>query len=137
LWWAGGPRACNSSTQGGMVVSADLGLPKITQPVVGAVTDRASFVRGSVVPGAIATVFGTNLTSANGINLASDLPLPNSRVNSTVLVNGCAATPVFAVDNVNGPQQINFQVPWEVAGQQAVAVQVVNNSAVSPIVDVP
>lgn len=136
LWWASGAGPCISTTQAGTVVSADFGLPKIAQPTVAAVTNGASFVRGSLVPGGIATLFGTNLTSADGINLASALPLPNTLVNSTVLVNGCAATPLIAVDNVNGSQQINFQVPWEVAGQQTVAVQVVNNGAISPPMDV-
>jgi uncharacterized protein (TIGR03437 family) len=138
LWWASPAGACHSNTLGGgMVASADLGLPKITQPNVAAITNGASFVKGSLIPGAIATAFGTNLTSANDINLASALPLPNSLVNSTVLVNGCAATPLFAVDNVNNSQQINFQVPWEVAGQQTVTVQVMNNGVVSQPVDVP
>jgi uncharacterized protein (TIGR03437 family) len=100
-------------------------------------TNGASFVAGSLVGGEIATVFGTSLTSSTGINLTSSLPLPDSFLNSTVLVNGCPATPLFAVDNVSGQQQINFQAPWEIAGQQVAAVQVVNNGGISPMVDVP
>ena len=77
------------------------------------IVNGASFVTGGIVPGEIATVFGTNLTTATGINLASALPLA-TQLNVQVLVNGTAA-PIFAVDNVNGQQQINFQVPYEVA----------------------
>lgn len=40
------------------------------------VVNGASFILGGVVPGEIATIFGTNLTTVSGINLASSLPLP-------------------------------------------------------------
>ena len=49
-------------------------------------------------------------------------------------MNGTPA-PVFAVDNVNGQQQINFQVPWEVSNQAT--IQVENNGIVSPSITVP
>ena len=84
-------------------------------PTVTAVANGASFVNGGVVPGEIASLFGTNLTAFAGINLTSSLPLPNTFLGDTVIVNAVAA-PLFAVDNVNGLQQINFQVPWEAAG---------------------
>jgi len=98
---------------------------------VSAVTNGASFASGTIVPGEIATIFGSNLTSSTGINLTSSLPLPVSFLNSVVLVNGCAATPLFAVDNVSGQQQINFQAPWELAGQQAAIVQVETDGVLS------
>ena len=103
---------------------------------VTSVDNGASFVNGSLVPGEIATVFGTNLTFSNGINLASSLPLPTTFLNVQVLVNGTAA-PIFAVDNVNGQQQINFQVPYEIAGQSSATVQVVDNGAAGNTVTVP
>jgi uncharacterized protein (TIGR03437 family) len=46
--------------------------------------------------------------------------------------------PLYAVANVNGQEQINFQVPWEVRGMNlaytvpAAAIVVVNNGVVSP-----
>ena len=138
LYGGGSQTPCATGTSNtGVIFSIDAGLPKPPNPVVNAVTNGASFAAGMLVPGEIATAFGTNLTGSTGINLTSSLPLPNSFLNSTVLVNGCAATPLFAVDNVNGQQQINFQAPWEIAGQQAVAVQVVNNGGISPAVDIP
>jgi len=137
LYGAGGLGGCSTSAPGGAIFSIDAGLPKLPNPAIAAVTNGASFAAGSLVPGEIATVFGSNLTSSTGINLTSSLPLPTSFLNSTVLVNGCAATPLFAVDNVSGQQQINFQAPWEIAGQQAVAVQIVNNGGISPAIDVP
>jgi uncharacterized protein (TIGR03437 family) len=100
------------------------------------VDNGASFVPGSLVAGEIATIFGTSLTNATGINLASNLPLPTDLLKVSVLVNGLPA-PLFAVDNVNGQQQINFQVPWEAAGQGSATLQVVNNGIQSAVINVP
>jgi len=96
----------------------------------------ASFVSGGLVPGEIATVFGANLTTATGINLASTLPLATQLTNVQVLVNGTAA-PIFAVDNVNGQEQVNFQVPYEVAGLTTATVQVANNGSPGNTISVP
>ncbi len=142
LYGVGMPGNCANTTglttfTAGTIFSVNASLPPLPNPKVAAVTNGASFAAGSLVPGEIATAFGTSLTTGTGINLSSSLPLPGSLLGSEVLVNGCAATPLFAVDNVNGQQQINFQAPWEIAGQQVVAVQVVNNGGISPPVGVP
>jgi uncharacterized protein (TIGR03437 family) len=100
------------------------------------VANGASFVSGGLVPGEIATVFGTNLTNGSGTNLAPSLPLPNELVSTQVMVNG-KASPIFAVDSVNGQEQINFQVPYEVAGQSTVTLQVVNNGSMGNALTVP
>ena len=100
------------------------------------VVNGASFVSGALVPGEIATVFGTNLTFSNGINVAGALPLATSLLNVQVMVNTTAA-PIFAVDNVNGQQQINFQVPYEIAGLSSATVQVIDNGAAGNTVTVP
>ena len=91
---------------------------------------------GGVVPGEIATIFGTNLTTATGINLASALPLATQLLNVQVLVNGTAA-PIFAVDNVNGLQQINFQIPTTVVNKSTATIQVVDNGAAGNTITVP
>lgn len=51
-------------------------------------------------------------------------------------IDNTLGAPIFAVDNVNSQQQINFQVPWELAGKSSAIVQVVNNGALSPPVTV-
>jgi uncharacterized protein (TIGR03437 family) len=105
-------------------------------PVVSAVVNGASFVGGGIVPGEIATIFGTNLTSSPGINLNSGLPLPTEFLKVAVMINDTAA-PIFAVDNVNGQQQINFQVPWEAAGKPSAGVAVDNNGVAGASTPVP
>jgi uncharacterized protein (TIGR03437 family) len=105
-------------------------------PVISAagVTNAASFASGSLVPGSIATVFGTNLTNSVGIILASNLPLPTHFLNVSVLVNG-SPVPIFAVDNIAGQQQINLQTPWELAHQTSATLQVVNNGVPSAAIN--
>jgi uncharacterized repeat protein (TIGR03803 family) len=96
----------------------------------------ASFAQGGIVPGEIATLFGTGLTSSSGINLTSGLPLETTFLNASVMVDGKAA-PVFAIDNVNGQERINFQVPWEVGGQSTATISVTSGGASSSTAVVP
>ena len=91
------------------------------------VTNGASFVAG-VTAGAITTLFGTHLSNLSGINLTSGLPLQTQLLGTSLTINAIPA-PLFAVDNVNGQEQINFQAPWEIA-QQSTATIVVNNNGV-------
>ena len=67
------------------------------------VVNGASFASGGIVPGEIATIFGTNLTVASGINLTLGLPLVTSFLNGSVMVDGNPA-PLFAIDSVNGQE---------------------------------
>jgi len=106
-------------------------------PSAKSVVNAASFVAGGLVPGGMATIFGSNLTSATGINLASGLPLATDLLKTEVKFNNVVSAPIFAVDNVNNAQQINIQVPWELAGQSSVLMQVSNNGVQSLPVSVP
>ena len=101
-----------------------------------AVTNAASFLSGGSA-GALATLFGTHLSvNLQGVSTASALPLPTSLGGAVVTVNGIRA-PLVAVVNVNGQEQINFQIPWELAGQQSVSVVVANGLSSSAAVNVP
>ena len=135
------PTGLTTDASGNLFVvdTANLKIRKISSApaiVSNGVVNGASFVSGSLVPGEIATVFGQNLTTGSGINLAAEVPLASQLIGSQVLVNGTAA-PIFAVDNVNGQEQINFQVPFEVAGQNSATVQVVSNGSPGNSVTVP
>ena len=89
--------------------------PQLTQ---GGVVNAATFdPRAPVAPGSIASAFGLNLASS--LTLASSLPLPTTLGGATVRVNGISA-PLIAVS----PEQINFQVPWELLGQSQASLTV-------------
>ena len=81
-------------------------------PAVTAVTNAASFQEG-VTPGSIGAISGAGITRGTGV--ATAFPLPTSLAGTTVRVNGTPA-PLFAVAEVGARQQINFQVPWSLAG---------------------
>src|SRR5579872_2615822 len=80
------------------------------QPVTTAVTNAADYTP-TLAPGAIASVFGTNLAPSK--QYPSGLPLPTVLNTVQVMVNGKEA-PLFYVS----PTQINFQVPYETAAGQ-------------------
>ena len=93
------------------------------------ITNGASFVAG-ITPGSIVTIFGTALTKdVTGIVQASGLPLPTELRGTSVAVSGIPS-PLFAIANERGQEQINLQVPYEITGQPTATV-VVNNNGVS------
>jgi len=91
------------------------GDPPSIRPNLG-VVDAAGF--GPVLtPGSLATVFGYSLANASAN--ASSLPLTNILSGTQVMIGGIAAPPLYV-----SPAQINFQVPWELAGQSQATVVV-------------
>jgi len=99
------------------------------------VTNAASFASG-ISPGAIASIFGKYLSTVSGIVKAGAAPLPRELANTSVVINGIRA-PLFAVANVNGQEQINFQVPFEVAEQTSASIVVNNGWSASQPLQVP
>jgi hypothetical protein len=115
----------------GTVYLVSAGAPEF--PAEG-VVNGADFQTG-ITPGSIATVFGGGIAPVNGILAASSMPLARELADVQVLVDGIEA-PLFAVANVNGLEQINFQVPWEVEGRATVNVVVKNGDVESAAVPV-
>ena len=106
------------------------------QPLPASLVNGASAEPTPLVPGSIATLFGTNLTKGvTGIVAADRLPLPRELAGTAVTLDGNAA-PLFAVANVNGQEQINFQVPWELAERQYSSLVVRNNGQASGPIDI-
>jgi uncharacterized protein (TIGR03437 family) len=101
----------------------------------GDVVNAASFVPG-LSPGALATLFGLNLTTANGIIVTNQVPWPGALTGTSVFVNNRAA-PIYALVNQFGRHQINFLVPFELEGATSVQIAVDNNGARSAPVTVP
>ena len=114
--------------------------------VVGRVPEapRDGFVNGASfhtgwTAGSLGTVFGSGLMEAiDGAVLAPFVPgigFPTTFRGVSVTVNGVRA-PIFALANVDNLEQINLQVPFEVAGNSNVSVVVSNNGASTTIDDV-
>ena len=106
-------------------------------PIVNGTVNAASFAAGApVAAGSIAVLFGANLAARAAA--ADGVPLPTLLGDARVSLNGIAA-PLFYVSS----GQINFQVPWELAGRSeaslivtvggmASAAQTVKLAAVAP-----
>lgn len=78
------------------------------------VVNAASFQKG-LTPGSLATAFVAGIRDAEGITQADSLPLPLKLGDVSITING-TPVPILAVANVNGQEQVNFQVPFNVSG---------------------
>jgi uncharacterized protein (TIGR03437 family) len=87
--------------------------------------NAASFGPG-LTAGSLATIFGRGITVAPGIVSAEGLPLPPALSGVSVTVNG-VPPPLCALADVNGQEQVNVQIPFEVEGQAQVSVVIENN----------
>jgi len=108
----------NGSVTATLAISAS-GTGGTTAPSISAVTNAASYAM-SYAPGAILSLFGSQL--ANATDVAGSTPLPIDLAGVAITVNGIAA-PIWYVS----PQQINFQMPYE-APAGGTATVVVNNN---------
>ncbi len=95
------------------------------------IVNAASFIPG-LVPGSIATLFGRNLSSVSGIVLSGG---KTSESGTSVKV-GDVLAPLLGVANVQGQEQISFQVPFEVR-PGTTTVEVANGSGALRIPGVP
>jgi len=99
------------------------------------VQNAASFESG-VSPGSLAAVFVDGVKDDPGIVAAQSLPLPPSLADISITVDGVAA-PIHAVANVQGREQVNFQVPFEIAGRAQASMIVRRGNQASASVVVP
>ena len=103
------------------------------KPFIGGMVNGAGFAPGKpVAPGSILSIFGTTL--AEFVGQASTLPLPVALKHVSISFN-------FPEDGVSVPghifyvseQQVNVQVPWEVAGRNFAFVKARIEDSVSEI----
>ena len=93
-------------------------------PQIGGVVNAANF-QPPVAPGALISLFGSNLATGKG--QAQELPLPTNLLGSMVFINGIAAPLLYV-----SPSQINAQVPYEIPPNTSATISVnVNNAASS------
>lgn len=109
-------------------------------PVIatGGVLNGASFDKTGqpIPPGALVSIFGTNLAAASAS--ADTVPLSTTLSNVNVSFNGIAAPLKDVVHGASGGDQINAQVPWEAlaAGSTSGTAQVIvtrNGVASAPL----
>ena len=96
----------------------------------GGVVNGASFAAGPIAAGSQAAVFGSNLASSTA-PAGSLLSLPTNLSGTSLTIGGLMA-PLFFVS----PFQIDFQVPWELAGQAQASLTVTTGSGTSSPVTV-
>ncbi len=120
--------------QGSDAVSLITG-PTAPQFTAAAVVNAASFAPGSVA-GSAASVFAAGSVDATGIVAAQATPLPLSISDVEVTLNGMSA-PLYGVANMGGLEQVNFQVPWELAGAADADVVITRSGVSSAAVKVP
>jgi uncharacterized protein (TIGR03437 family) len=80
----------------------------------------------SVAPGELISLFGANLASMFPFKPAGGVAQSSSTFG--VFFNGIAAPILYAAD-----QQINVQVPFEIAGASTVQMQILNKQIVNPV----
>jgi len=91
--------------------STSTGTPAINQ---GGIVNLATYV-SPVAAGSLAAVFGTNLSSGQASYTSA--PLPDTLAGSSFQVAGRSMPLVFA-----SPDQVNLQIPWELAGSPQASV---------------
>jgi uncharacterized protein (TIGR03437 family) len=98
------------------------------------VVNAASFAPG-VVAGSLGTVFAAGVLDAPGVMKAENIPLPAS-LNGVSMTMGGVTAPLLSISNVSGQEQVNFQVPFELAGQTNVPVVITRAGEASASVNV-
>lgn len=98
----------------------------ITQPSLTAVVNAASYRGGSVAPGEVVAVFGTELgpNAALGVRLAADGRVASQLGDVRLLFDGIAAPLLYS-----GAGQLLAVVPYAIAGKQKTSVQLERGSA--------
>ena len=87
--------------------------------------NAASSALQPVVPGSIASVYGSFLV--NSLSTASSSPLPINLGGVSLQFGSGLSAPLFAVS----ASQVNFQVPWELAGQTQASIAAMVDGQIS------
>lgn len=112
-------------TSGNSISFASISGPATVPRFAAASAVNGASFQSPSTPGSFAALFGANLatTTASG----SSSTLPTSLAGTSLQLNGIAAPLTFA-----SPGQVNFQVPWELAGRTLAALTVTVNSVTGP-----
>ncbi len=91
----------------------------------GTINNRNPQVGGPLAPGTISEIYGTGLSS-EGFGTPSQIPLPATFQNTSVLVAGLSAPLYFVSDG-----QLDAQLPFELLPNATYTLVVMNNNAIS------
>jgi hypothetical protein len=134
-----GPVTVTASITGGFTATFSLSVvaagPTVT---ASSFVNAASSVPG-LVPCGLGTVTGPGLaTAVNGIapGVSPFGPLPYTVAGLSMTINAIP-TPIQAVANENGVQQVNFQTPCETAGSTSATVVISVNNTNTTVTGVP
>jgi uncharacterized protein (TIGR03437 family) len=94
------------------------------------VVNGASFARGSVAPGSLISIFGTDLVNSAESSLV--IPLPASLGGAQVTIGGRAVALLDAL-----PKQLNVQVPVELRGRTSANLEIRLNGIAGAPVTIP
>jgi len=97
----------------------------VTPPgqVNAAFANAASLLPGALAPGEIFTVYGSGIGPATALSGAFESGMLTTALGNTQVLFGNTPAPLYYVQS----QQINAQVPYEVAGQTSAQVEVLYN----------
>ena len=87
--------------------------------LLGGIVNAASGSHSPLAPGSLASAY--TVQQPYQLQEANILPLPTALQGASLLLNSIAV-PLLAI----GPQQINFQVPWELAGMSSATIAEAN-----------
>src|ERR1039458_2631155 len=109
-------------------------LPQAGPPFGVSIVNGASQTVGTVAPGEILTVFGQNIgpSTPAGLQLDASGKVATNVSGARVLFNGVPAPIIYA-----SPTQVNAVVPYEVAGEASVTIQVEFNGTAVTVAGVP
>jgi uncharacterized protein (TIGR03437 family) len=133
--------------EAGEILLADHGGGGIYRVIAGPAPASPSAVRvvaagnaasgaGGLVAGSLATIYGSGFTDAPGVFAADRFPLPPLLRGVSILLNGRLAR-VLSVSRTDQSEQINVQVPFELANARTASVVVVRDGQYSTPLDVP
>lgn len=104
-----------------VTINVGLTVQSIPTPVIGKVTNAASYATGSVSPGENITIFGTGIgpTTLAGAALTPSGTLSTNVGNTTVTFDGIAAPIIYA-----SATQTSVMVPYEIGGRTTTNIQI-------------
>jgi uncharacterized protein (TIGR03437 family) len=120
------------STPSGCGSQVNVTAPGAPAPAIQSVVNAASLLP-ALSPGALVSIFGTNLTGpTQSTTYDATASFPTSVANTSVTFNGTAAPLVYV-----SPSQFNAIVPFSLAGQASAQVVVTRFGVASAAVTVP